>query len=579
MAKENSDFKMIPVSEIAPNPQNPRKEATGAKFDELCASINSVGVIEPIIVRPVKDKKTPYEIVAGERRFKASVKLGLPKIPAVIHELSDEVAYEFMIIENLQRTDLTELEEAESFKAWVNRGPRRGDLPVDRLAEKTGIRPAYIRARIAVLALPKPALDAWGKGEICYGHLEQLLRLPGPTEQKKMLEEVRREEMSAVQLKREISGRQVAFALALFDASKAGCAGCRANSRVQASLFDVGDGKAAACLNPSCFKTKQGAWLKEHWLETEIAKKDKTRGFRFDDEEHHLRLHGFSSWSGRPGPKCLECESFVSIVDIAGKRPQHFCSEKTACAGDQRCFDKVIRASAAAERAKTGEERKKAVEAGKGPRVAWHGEYFRDRFNRKAIERLVPEVDDGKAKKLAVLAIAEAEDDAAGAVGRGLGLKTKNKSFMGDNWFELSELVGPVLKAKPAEVERLLRAAVLAVVNKGLTCGSGDRVYDAGNFETGNRDAVARFLGVDLAKEFAVDEEYLQKKTKAELLAFGKKSGIFKDVKVATYLVKKYRPTVENEVAIERLKKSELVDVFLKSGVELKGKVPAEILK
>ena len=151
-------FELIPLTEIVPSSMNPRKDFSGPEFDQLCASINSVVVIEPIIVRRLNGKKGPFEIVAGERRFKASVKLGLPTIPAVVRELSDEAAYDFMLIENLQRADLTELEEAQSFKAWADK--HKGDGAVKELGEKTGIRPPYIRTRIAALTLPKPVLEA-----------------------------------------------------------------------------------------------------------------------------------------------------------------------------------------------------------------------------------------------------------------------------------------------------------------------------------------------------------------------------------------------------------------------------------
>jgi hypothetical protein len=95
-------------------------------------------------------------------------------------------------------------------------------------------------------------------------------------------------------------------------------------------------------------------------------------------------------------------------------------------------------------------------------------------------------------------------------------------------------------------------------------------------FGTEERRLAAEFLGIDLAKEWAATEEYLKKKTRRELLAFGKKSGILKDAKAKAYIEKALEGKSGDP---ERLKKSQLVDVFLKSGVDLVGKVPAEILK
>ena len=558
----NANFQTIPLAEISPSPVNPRKDFSGDKFDELIASIKAKGVIEPIIVRPIAKQKTPFEIVAGERRFRASTSAGLAEIPAIIRELTDDEAYDFMLIENLQRQDLTEREEAESFAAYTK---RHGKEAVKDLAEKTGIRPAYIRARIAALGLPKPILEAWEKGKLHYAHLEQLLRLPGPTEQLKIFSEVKRGEMTAQQLKHQLSGRQVLLSVARFDVKD--CAGCRNNSTVQQELFGLGDAKAV-CQNPDCFKGKQAKWFKEHWAETDEAKKYKTRGCRYDGELDWNKKHGFGS-STIP-EKCLECESFVSIVQADGKIQSSYL-EAQVCIGDLKCFQKAEAAARAAVRLKDKAGKKKAVAAGNAPRVSWHGEYFRDKFNRAALERLIPAADDVQAKRLAVLAIAKAEMHAAAAVFEALGGKMKKEPWRDELWVGFEKVVGPVLSAKPADVEKLLRAAIAAVVNKGET---RDGAYDTGGFQPANRNAVALFLGADLAKEFAVSEEYLAKKTRAELLTFGNNSGIFKDPKAAFYLKTKL---VGADPA--KLKKSQLVELILKGGVDLVGRVPKEILK
>ena len=106
-------YQEISLSEIKVNPRNPRKGFEGQKFDQLVASIREKGVIEPIVVRR---KGKGFEIVAGERRFRAQCQVNPESsIAAVVRELSEDEAFEFMIIENLQREDLTEMEEAQSF--------------------------------------------------------------------------------------------------------------------------------------------------------------------------------------------------------------------------------------------------------------------------------------------------------------------------------------------------------------------------------------------------------------------------------------------------------------------------------
>jgi ParB/RepB/Spo0J family partition protein len=565
MEKENKMTTLMEVAlrEIVPNPFNPRKSFSGPKFDELVESVKQKGVIEPIIIRPVKGKKTPYEVVVGERRFKAAGMAKLEKIPALVRELSDDEAYDFMLIENLQREDLTELEEAESFKAYTR---RHGKEAVKELAEKTGIRPAYIRARVAVLALPAEILAAWRKGTVHYAHLEQFLRLPEKSALKETLAQVKRNGTTAAELKRQINKSRIPLDSALF-AAKTTCGGCQSNSTVQQDLFDLGDGKAA-CLSPGCFKMNQGAWLGEHWLETEIAKKDKTRGFRFDQDVRYHQREEFYGYSGtKPAKKCLECDSFVTLIEITGARREH--GDAIACVGDKKCFGGVREASRQIERAADRGEKKKAVEAGNAPRCAWHGRYFRDLFYRgllpKKLEAIKPE--SPSARTLLLLTLANAHHEARDAVAKALGAKDSDFS-------DKTEVALKILKDPEKAVKAALGPAIAAALLEGLAPTAEH--YDGSELSPEIRAAVGTFLGIDLAKEWSADEEYLQKKTRNELLAFGKKSGIFTAGVVKEYLTNTLK---KKPGAFESCKKSELVDVFLKSGVDLVGRVPSEILK
>jgi ParB/RepB/Spo0J family partition protein len=540
---------------------NPRKFFSGVKFDELVESVKQKGVIEPIVVRSVEGKKTPYEIVVGERRFKAAGIAGHSVIPALIRELTDDEAYDFMLIENLQREDLTELEEAESFKAYAG---RHGKKAIVELAEKTGIRPAYIRARIAVLALPAEILGAWKKGALHYGHLEQLLRLSDKAALKETCTEIKREDLTVAGLKKLIDESRIPLDAARFTA-KTNCAGCPSNSTVQQNLFGLGDGKVM-CLNPNCFKENQGTWLKEHWLETDVAKHDRTRGFRFDQDIRYGQKEAFYGYSGvKPAKKCLECDMFVTLIEMTGVRAkQSYGGTSTVCIGDKKCFRSVQASSRQIAQAADRSDKKKAVEAGNAPRVSWHGEYFRKVFFRKRVPEILAGLkpEDEKVKALLVMCLAHANSAATAALRKALGLKA-------DAWGD-SKSTFPKLLALPyAKVAPIFRAVVEAVFLEGQNVG------EWGGFGSTNRRLMAEFLGVDLAKEWAADEEYLQKKTRNELLAFGKKSGIFTAGVVKEYLTKTLKKKVG---AFESCEKSELVDVFLKSGILLVGRVPAEIL-
>jgi ParB family transcriptional regulator, chromosome partitioning protein len=561
------NFREIPLSEISPNPKNPRKAFTGPKFDELVASIKEKGVIEPIIVRPVNGKKAPFEIVAGERRFKALSQIaaensgaGQVAIPAIVRKLTDDEAYDFMLIENLQREDLTEREEAESFKAYV---ARHGEESLPALAEKTGIRPGYIRGRLKVLELPAKVLKLWEKGELAFGHLQQLLRIVSAREKERdelirwLLQQLKWERtVSVKELASHIDDMAPALGGAFFKTSEI-CSSCSENSTVQRDLFDI-EAKGGHCLNATCFKKRQADWLTENWKTTAIAKKAGTNGFKFsDDVRAHRNINSFYNWLGatahQPGAKCKSCQSFITVLEISGK-----VDEEKACAGDKSCYNAVTSDRSAKEK-KTGERDPEA------PRASWHGTYFRDVFFRKRIHEKIAEADP-KAPELEVLklfCLIKSNRDAREAVAKELKIRD---GYMTSH----ASLDNAILALATDKAAALLPVAIEA----GLLEGQVSISEAEGGLGVGGRSrrGAAELLGVDLAKEFSVSEDYLAKKTKAEILAFIRTFKIYAEAK---QLMKVCHAGMDPE----KLKKSELIELILKSGVDLVGKVPAEILK
>jgi ParB family transcriptional regulator, chromosome partitioning protein len=187
----NRELQLLKLSDLRPNLFNFRTEFDGPEFDELVASVQKHGVIQPILARP-QEGDTPYEIVFGERRWRAakaasSKKGGKKTIPAMVRDISDDEDFDLMVIENLQREDLNELEEAKGFQAYLD---RNGKESVIDLADRCKINPAYIRRRVSVLGLPEEVVKAWGDGEIAYGYLVQLARLDDEAEILGYLEEI-----------------------------------------------------------------------------------------------------------------------------------------------------------------------------------------------------------------------------------------------------------------------------------------------------------------------------------------------------------------------------------------------------
>ena len=112
-----------PIENLTANPRNPRRNFTDSELNELAASIKERGIIQPIVVRPVRGKDEHFEIIAGERRWRAAQRAGLHQVPIAIVEATDAQALEFAIIENVQRADLNALEEAAGYQALIDELP------------------------------------------------------------------------------------------------------------------------------------------------------------------------------------------------------------------------------------------------------------------------------------------------------------------------------------------------------------------------------------------------------------------------------------------------------------------------
>ena len=161
---------MISITDIQKNPYQPRKEFDKEKLDELAQSIKENGVIQPIIVR--QSPVIGYEILAGERRYRASLLAGLHSIPAVVKQLSDQEMMVQAIIENLQRENLNPIEEARAYESLVEKGFTHAEI-----ADKMGKSRPYISNSIRLLSLPEPILSEVENGKLSQAHARSLVGL------------------------------------------------------------------------------------------------------------------------------------------------------------------------------------------------------------------------------------------------------------------------------------------------------------------------------------------------------------------------------------------------------------------
>lgn len=164
----------LPIEHLQPNPDQPRRAFAEDAIEELAASIKTRGLLQPILVRP--KGADAYEIVAGERRWRAAQKARLHKVPVVIRELTDEETAEIALIENVQRVDLTPIEEAEAYHRLAGAYKRTQD----EIAKAVGKSRSHVANIMRLTNLPEKARGALAAGEISMGHARALLAAENP---------------------------------------------------------------------------------------------------------------------------------------------------------------------------------------------------------------------------------------------------------------------------------------------------------------------------------------------------------------------------------------------------------------
>lgn len=168
----------VPVAELAPNPYQPRRRFAEAELNELADSIRANGVLMPILVRRRPGDDDGYEIVAGERRWRAAQLAQLHEVPIVVRELSDSQALELALIENIQRQDLNALEEAEGYRRLLDEFGHTQEA----LAEAVGKSRSHVANLLRLLGLPDEVKDMVRTGQLSAGHARAALAAADPLE-------------------------------------------------------------------------------------------------------------------------------------------------------------------------------------------------------------------------------------------------------------------------------------------------------------------------------------------------------------------------------------------------------------
>ncbi len=188
----------IPIADIQPNPDQPRQDMDPESLGELVGSITRNGVLQPVIVRQAEGG---YQLIAGERRWRAAQQAGFNTIPAIVRSVSDNESLELALVENIQRRDLNPMEQAHAYKELIE----RFGLTQEEAAERLGKKRSSIANTLRLLDLPQDIQDAVSRGTLSMGHARALLSLPNRGEQRRLAARVQRDELSVRQTERLVS--------------------------------------------------------------------------------------------------------------------------------------------------------------------------------------------------------------------------------------------------------------------------------------------------------------------------------------------------------------------------------------
>ena len=201
-AQGSANYRELKLSEIKPNPQQPRKYFDESEIEKLAQTLQTVGMIEPVVVR---QKDETYELISGERRWRAAQVAGFKKIPAVLKQVNDVQALEMGIIENIQREELNPVEEARSYEVWMEQTKQKAS----DLAKKVGKDRSTITNLIRLLKLPIEVLDLVEKKMLSPGQARPLIGIGDRSTLHRLSQKIVREGWTARRVEEEIAKLQM----------------------------------------------------------------------------------------------------------------------------------------------------------------------------------------------------------------------------------------------------------------------------------------------------------------------------------------------------------------------------------
>jgi len=191
----------ILIDDIVPNPKQPRESFSHEEMEELISSVKEHGILQPLIVSPTDDK---YELVAGERRWRAAKMAGLRTVPAIVRSVKEQQKLEFALIENIQRQDLNPIEEGKAYKRLAD----EFNLTQDQVAKKVGKSRPQVTNFIRLLELPLEIQESVASGEIPYTKARTLLALDTPRAQLKLFKKIVKDKLTVRDTEEKVGGKK-----------------------------------------------------------------------------------------------------------------------------------------------------------------------------------------------------------------------------------------------------------------------------------------------------------------------------------------------------------------------------------
>jgi len=533
------DMKLLKLKQIKPSPYNSRKTFDEGKMKELIASVEEKGILNPILVRPLNGTagKDGYELVCGERRFRAATAAGMEEIPAVIRTLTDQQALECMVVENLQREDVHPLEEAEGYEKLLKLQVEKKLMTIEDLSAKVGKSTSYIRGRLKLCELIPENRKFFYDGKFTPSVALLVARVPAHLQKEAGKAIVENDEwgggpdddpMTYAQAKEHIEEN---FMLQMKEASwdpkekgladKGSCLECPKRTGGQKELFADIQG-ADRCTDPGCFNAKKQAFIQRKMAE---LKKSGKNLLPADQVGNALRY----------GSNYIKLEDTCYNVSVQGKRPTY--RELARKAKDAeiiyavhpeegKVIELITKPEAARILKKLGVKDESSDTKTRGEKVSEH----------KKEERVTAEKHKFYIDKIA----------------NNMDQRVKNV-FILSALQERAQVDDAPFEDDLEEIYELGDDKVKVLIAKALKNMPEFTMYDDRDL-----DFIAAKLGFSMAKDYVITKEYLEACTKDELVKLIKEFGI-------SFAQEGTAP------------KKVLVEYIFKNAP--KGKVPKELLK